>query len=347
MVERAKSDRSTCTVCNLKIGKSCLRVGSLNQATGTFGWWCHARTCWRVPASIHLALPSAEVSAVKLDGVLSSLEGIAISGYDALDDDARQAIVARVADRGNHAKANKASAAAVAQRKRKAEAVGKDAIAVKKPAGVGGVAGSLAGSWVLTGVFPELDDGSTCGFQKGKGGAKGLIEQFGGRVASALSGKSTFLLVGSSPGMSKVEDAVGRGVKLVGVAGLKLMLNGTPVSDVPPPEITGFSNGFGGGGKARANPNAAAFLKTRVGMQAAPALTSLSSTSTTTTTTTTSTTTTTVEEKQTLSTLDVSGTAGGGGSAAPASPSLTFRLPTPPASPSLAFVPDGDADCDF
>jgi hypothetical protein len=72
----------------------------------------------------------------------------------------------------------------------------------------GGVAPhlQLAGKTiVLTGVFPELGGG--CGLNLGKDKARRLCEQFGGRVTTAVSGRTDLLLVGSEPGASKVAKA--------------------------------------------------------------------------------------------------------------------------------------------
>ena len=64
-------------------------------------------------------------------------------------------------------------------------------------------ANSLKGkTFVLTGTFPELGGGA--GLNLGKEKAKTMIEKFGGSVKSAISGQTDILLVGTSPGMSKV-----------------------------------------------------------------------------------------------------------------------------------------------
>ena len=40
----------------------------------------------------------------------------------------------------------------------------------------------------------------------GKARVKTMIESFGGKVTSAVSGKTSFVLVGREPGMSKVKS---------------------------------------------------------------------------------------------------------------------------------------------
>ena len=59
---------------------------------------------------------------------------------------------------------------------------------------------------VLTGVFPEIGGGT--GLSLGKDRAKRLLESFGARVTSSVSGKTTLLVVGKAPGYSKVQRAL-------------------------------------------------------------------------------------------------------------------------------------------
>ena len=77
------------------------------------------------------------------------------------------------------------------------------------------VANCLAGkNVVLTGVFPQLGGGQ--GLDLGKARARAMIESFGGRVTSDVSGKTDVLLVGTAPrgrpprGYSKVFEARGQ-----------------------------------------------------------------------------------------------------------------------------------------
>ena len=141
-----------------------------------------------------------------------------------------------------------------------------------------GVNGALANAFsaktfVITGVFPEL--GGACpallavacgcgslalaltpllpaggaGLELGKARCKAMIEAFGGRVTSAVSGKTDYLVVGKAPGAKKVSEAIAKGVPTVDIAGLKAVLEGGPgasLDDAPPPEITAFSKGYKG-----------------------------------------------------------------------------------------------------
>lgn len=62
---------------------------------------------------------------------------------------------------------------------------------------------SLSGyTFVLTGIFPEIGGGA--GLNLGKEKLKQMITSFGGRCTSAISGKTSFLVVGKEPGFSKV-----------------------------------------------------------------------------------------------------------------------------------------------
>jgi hypothetical protein len=120
---------------------------------------------------------------------------------------------------------------------------------------------------VLTGLFPELGGGA--GLNLGKDRMTGLIESFGGRVTSAVSGATSCLVVGQAPGGSKVGKAAERGLQTVSSAGLKLVAEtaGMALRDAPaPPPVEAFSQGYrgngimrisggGGGGKAAALPS--------------------------------------------------------------------------------------------
>jgi len=115
-------------------------------------------------------------------------------------------------------------------------------------------ANALAGkTFVMTGVFPELGGG--VGLNLGKDKAKALIETFGGVVRSAVSGKTTHLLVGTEPGASKVDQARSRNVTLVNTKDLQKCLN---LGDQAARQelgqekviIEAFSGGFFGNSKA-------------------------------------------------------------------------------------------------
>jgi hypothetical protein len=115
--------------------------------------------------------------------------------------------------------------------------------------GVGGaVASSLSKKTVvLTGVFPEAGGG--VGLNQGKERVKAMIESFGGRVTSAVSGNTSYLLIGQAPGGEKVRQATERGVPMVDLRTLIDTLYGRgKLEDAKAPTITSFSRGFGGNG---------------------------------------------------------------------------------------------------
>jgi len=117
----------------------------------------------------------------------------------------------------------------------------------------GALEGSLAGQTVvMTGLFPELGGGA--GLNLGKDKARALIERFGGRVTSAVSGKTTMLLVGKEPGMSKVSKARERpDCLLLDLKGLKTRLEGGNLLmglKQAPLVIDSYSGGWHGNGLA-------------------------------------------------------------------------------------------------
>ena len=101
---------------------------------------------------------------------------------------------------------------------------------------------ALAGATVvLSGVFDGFDG---FGLHQGKGGVRALVTEHGGKVVGSISKKSTFLVVGASPGASKVCKAVSLKVPVVGIDGLMQVIAGGSVSDAERAEIADFSTGF-------------------------------------------------------------------------------------------------------
>ncbi len=120
---------------------------------------------------------------------------------------------------------------------------------IPRPGLNGAVAGVLNNKkFVLTGVFPEVGGGS--GLVLGKDRAKEMIESFGGRVTSSVSGKTDFVLVGQEPGRSKVTQAQERNIPLIDLLSLHRLLMGQQTiavtASAPPPRIANFSAGYPG-----------------------------------------------------------------------------------------------------
>lgn len=118
--------------------------------------------------------------------------------------------------------------------------------------GVKGTVHTLAGkTFCMTGTFPELGGGA--GLALGKEKAQALLESFGGRVTTCLSGVTDILLVGKEPGRAKYEEARTRCVRMMGLGELKVALEGgklLPPSQAPELVITEFSQGYKGCGGA-------------------------------------------------------------------------------------------------
>eukprot|EP00986_Skeletonema_menzelii_P012226 scaffold6642_cov122-Skeletonema_menzelii.AAC.1 len=104
--------------------------------------------------------------------------------------------------------------------------------------------------FVLTGLFPELGGGG--GLNLGKAKMTTLIENFGGRVTSQVSGKTNFVVVGKDPGASKVSKATAKSIPLVDLLALNRVIHGQSslgdIASEPAPRITNFSSGYGGNG---------------------------------------------------------------------------------------------------
>ena len=120
---------------------------------------------------------------------------------------------------------------------------------VPKPGVNGAVANVLDGKrFVLTGTFPEIGGGA--GLNQGKDRTKEMIESFGGKVTSAVSGKTDFLLVGRDPGRSKVSQADKKDVPLIDLIALHKLLMGQATIEATAaaeaPKITNFSAGYPG-----------------------------------------------------------------------------------------------------
>ena len=99
-------------------------------------------------------------------------------------------------------------------------------------------------TFVLTGVFPEVGGGS--GLNLGKDRVKAMIQSFGGRVTGSVSGKTDYVLVGASPGSTKVSAANARGLPTPDIQGLKLTLEtaGATLELAPSARITSLSSGY-------------------------------------------------------------------------------------------------------
>jgi len=291
-VERALSGRGKCKACEGVIEKGVLRFGSLDSISGTYSRF-YKLECVKVPGVFQRVVGDADDLEVVV-AALRAVDGVVLSGLDALDDAEVAAFAAVVANRSRWTKAKPEKEAPPAPRKptttmartpatpptsptsARSTVISKARFVFPTPAGfLGGVDDSLKGkTFVLTGVFPELDDDST-GFQRGKETLAAAIKKFGGKVTGSVSKKTSFVVCGKDPGASKVEKGVAtEGCALVNLKGVTALMCGTPASDVPPPEITKFSNGYGGNGLLK---NDAAAVSKLIEMAATPAPLALTS----------------------------------------------------------------------
>lgn len=104
---------------------------------------------------------------------------------------------------------------------------------------------------VMTGIFPEIGGGA--GLNLGKDRLKLILESFGARVTSSVSGRTDFLIVGQEPGMSKVTKARAQPkCKLLNLSDMKLAVEGKKsLVEIEPPQITNYSIGYQGNGLGR------------------------------------------------------------------------------------------------
>jgi len=281
-VEPAKSDRSKCSAkrsakkCEDScIPKGALRVGWLNAETGTYGRWANLG-CWRVPSKVWLGLPDPEACAEEdlFKVALLSMSSIILSGVGELSpEDASAftrhcmsksnwaALVKRKAPKPTSAPPAASPAAAAASSALAASSTSGSALVADTPGekrfvvpvpGRDGPANSLSGKTVvLTGIFPEVGGGA--GLELGKARVKAMVEAFGGKVTSSVSGRTDVLIVGKEPGASKVGKAQSNGSctlmslhdmrQGLVIGSLEAVTNGNA-----PMVIQNFSKGFRGNG---------------------------------------------------------------------------------------------------
>lgn len=288
-VELAKSGRSRCQARGTRkqcqedppfIEKGALRVGFMTEA-GTYGMFCHL-CCWRVPSKIWLGLPDPKKcrDRRRFDRALQQMNQVALSGMEDLPKSDRRQVVRHVMDKshwtfgGDMEKVRKKPAAAAADDEENADASAapsrgraevattstelvtlplKRQFSIPMP-GSDGPAGSLSGqTFVLTGVFPEIGGGA--GLELGKARTRKMIESFGGKVTSAVSGKTDVLVVGKDPGFSKVSKARNNpSTRLIGLHDLKVGIEQGSLEEAKgrPMLVRSFSKGYA---KRRGGPN--------------------------------------------------------------------------------------------
>ena len=134
-------------------------------------------------------------------------------------------------------------------------ALGESRVFVIPKPGRDGKPHSLAGKTiVMTGIFPEVGGGT--GLSIGKDKVTAMLQSFGARVTSAVSGKTDLLLCGKEPGYAKVSQAQGQGCSLLSLEDVRQGIVRGAIEDIMrqrrrvPMHIENFSAGFRGNGLA-------------------------------------------------------------------------------------------------
>jgi BRCT domain type II-containing protein len=268
------------------IDKGEIRVGSLDENSGSYGRWHHLR-CWRVPYRVWAGLRNPLDSRQVLQDLLE-MEEILLTNLSTLDSEQQETFVQHVMDKSHWAKKTKASkpppnlrevATAKAARKGSTNKVAHDesglvitsnnhhfkndiddvtALTVSstrskkffvmpRPGIHGAIPDRLQGlCFVLTGVFPEVGGGA--GLNLGKNKVRSMIESFGGRVTSAVYRKTSYLVIGKEPGQTKVSQAQEKNIPRIDLAALQSFVVGAinTLEDAKPPAIQSFSQGYSG-----------------------------------------------------------------------------------------------------
>lgn len=275
-VEPARSGRSRCKQKNVAkkcnegnetIEKGEIRVGSMDHMSGDYGRWNHLK-CWRVPSKVWLGLTDPDDSA-QVEKALLSMNEVLLCGFSDLSENDKNAVVTHVMEKNEDGKY--ANWAKLVKRKKKTDAaivttetaapsdsrevvpqgyhVPRARFVPPVPGKDGAVAAALIGKTVvLTGIFPEVGGGS--GLKLGRAKVKSMIESFGGRVTSSISGKTDLLIVGKEPGRVKVQDAETRPkCHLISLKDLTEVFMGGCLEDIAarPLVIPEFSAGYPGG----------------------------------------------------------------------------------------------------
>lgn len=267
-VELAKSKRSKCTQRGSAkhcppggegIAKGDIRVGSLDAEAGVYGRFVHL-ACWRVPHRVWLGLPNPQkcTNDKEFAMALEGMNQVVLCGFGELPLEAKALVIAHVREQGNWARARKkkkvqepvevvhdddAVVEVKEEHKENVEAMvrHREHFIIPIPGKKGARKNSLQGqTCVLTGIFPEVGGGA--GLNLGKDKVKRMIQAFGGRVTSSVSGKTDILVVGKQPGYAKVSKArASAKCTLMQLKELKGIIEGAPL----------LENGSGGKGRKR------------------------------------------------------------------------------------------------
>ena len=235
------------------IEKDSLRVGWMNSESGTYGGWVHLK-CWRVPNRVWLGLPNPSVceDLKRFVSALRSMSGVLLSGINELSPSEMRQVAMYCTNRANWARrvalqdrpaatlapgASAASGTVARAQSSSTPTSSKALVASTAPGGSSsalvdarrfvipvpgrdGPANSLAGKTVvLSGLFPEVGGGK--GLSLGKDRTTAMLERFGARVTSAVSGRTDVLLIGKEPGFAKVSKAQVQGTAMLSLEDMR------------------------------------------------------------------------------------------------------------------------------
>ncbi|KAH8076371.1 hypothetical protein JL721_369 [Aureococcus anophagefferens] len=234
-VEPARSDRSTCVKTHEPIPKGAVRVGSMNMEAGAYGRW-NILAAWRVPSRVWEGLPdpaSPLTTPALVEAALLRLNEVLLCGVGELSDEDRAAFVAHCMDKGHWAKLTKRRAPPAAAPAGAAAAAAAFAAENAPPPRAAGGRRCRRGRQHF--VVPRPADSVAPNCLAGKTCA--MVESFGGRVTSSISGRTDILIVGKEPGMSKVSKARAANVTLMTLHDLKLGIEGGDVAAAVKPSL--------------------------------------------------------------------------------------------------------------
>lgn len=272
--ELARSGRSRCQVSGSRkqhcsapfIEKGDLRVGHMDERG--YGRWIHL-DCWRVPSKVWLGLPDPVKcrDSKKFEAALLRMNEVTLCGVREMAKADRKKIVRHVMDKQHWTFGGAVEKVKKRPTEARSGAGGGDededaqtstSLVVTGPKqkgqfvvpvpGQGAPAGSLSGkTFTLTGTFPEIGGGA--GFSLGKDKARKMIESFGGKVTTSISGKTNVLVVGKDPGFSKVSKArKDPKVQLLSIHDVKVGLERGGLGDTKANMvIKDFARGYGRG----------------------------------------------------------------------------------------------------
>jgi len=263
---QARGSSKQCSEASPFIEKGNSRIGFMMDG-GTYGLWVHL-DCWRVPSKVWLGLPDPAKTKdfKKFDAALLRMNEVTLCGVKELAAAERKKVVRYTMDKthwtfgGAKEKVKKKPSAAGAGAKggdaSNAQSSNSNSIVlagaektqfVIPVPGKGAPAASLAGkSFVVTGTFPEVGGGK--GFKLGKERVQKMIQSFGGKVSSSISGRTDVLVVGKSPGASKVKKArANKKISMVSIRDVKAGIERgcLKAASAKPMVIKDFARGFG------------------------------------------------------------------------------------------------------